>query len=80
MIVWIPFLDSILSIKCDLPSSFELYTKSIHAWSKATGSVDDSIPISADPIKEHPVVDNKRFSEWVENMASAMAEMSKKYE
>ena len=41
---------------------------------------DDSIPISADPIKEHPVVDNKRFSEWVENMASAMAEMSKKYE
>ena len=44
---------------------------------------DDSIPISADPIKEHPVVDNKRFSELeksVESMASAMAEMSKKYE
>lgn len=44
---------------------------------------DDTIDISLNPAKDHPVVDNKRFNELknsVVDMSNALSELSKKFE
>ncbi len=44
---------------------------------------DDTLEISLNPAKDHPVVDNKRFNELeksVIDMSNALSELSKKYE
>ena len=45
--VWTPFRLSTRSRKCALPGSSQPYTRSIHAWSMAMGSVETRMPMSA---------------------------------
>lgn len=46
LMVYSPFLERTLSIKCSFPLSFDCKTRSIHARSMATGSVEARMPMS----------------------------------
>lgn len=63
-IVWMPLREFTRSMKCSLPGLSEFMTRSMQAWSMATGSVEARMPMSAmqgDSASEQQSQSTERF-------------------